>query len=208
VQADLSNANGSVQAVKSAIDTYGRLDGLVVNHAVLDPVERIVPPEVEEEDILGGVNRWKQAFDVNFFSVVGLLKAAVPHLRKTSGRVIFVSSGASTTVYPAWGAYSATKAAMNSLCRTLAYEEPTITSIAIQPGVVDTDMQREIRDRHGEAMGEESHKKFTGLHIAGKLLRPDQPGAVIANLVVRGERELSGKYISWDANELRDYQGV
>ena len=54
-----------------------------------------------------------------------------------------------------------------------------------------------IRDDHGEAMGEEGHQKFIDLHTAGKLLRPDQPGAVIANLALRAPNELSGQYLRY-----------
>jgi NAD(P)-dependent dehydrogenase (short-subunit alcohol dehydrogenase family) len=36
---------------------------------------------------------------------------------------------------------------VNSLAQSLALEEPDITSIAIRPGVVDTEMQRDIREK-------------------------------------------------------------
>lgn len=55
-------------------------------------------------------------------------------------------------------------------------------------------MQREIREKHAEAMGAESHKKFTIMHENKHLLRPEQPGAVIANLAMRATKELSGGY--------------
>ena len=76
----------------------------------------------------------------------------------------------------------------------MALEEPMITSLSIRPGVVDTEMQREIREEHAETMGHELHKVFVGYHETGKLLKPDQPGAVIANLVLRGTKQLSGGY--------------
>lgn len=76
----------------------------------------------------------------------------------------------------------------------MALEEPVITSISLRPGVVDTEMQREIREEHAAAMGDEIHKVFVNYHKTGKLLKPDQPGAVIANLVLRGTKQLSGGY--------------
>jgi NAD(P)-dependent dehydrogenase (short-subunit alcohol dehydrogenase family) len=39
------------------------------------------------------------------------------------------------------GAYGSSKAALNHLARTLAVEEPDVTTVAVRPGVVDTDMQ-------------------------------------------------------------------
>ena len=76
----------------------------------------------------------------------------------------------------------------------MAVEEPVITSICLRPGVVDTEMQKEIRDEHAEVMGDEVHNMFVNYHKTGKLLKPDQPGAVIANLVLRSTKQLSGGY--------------
>ena len=53
-------------------------------------------------------------------------------------------------------------------------------------------MQQEIREKHGQAMGA-VHKAFLGLKESGKLLRPEQPGNVIARLALSAGRELSGK---------------
>lgn len=206
-----------------AVATYGRLDGIVVNHGVLDPVERIAGPEGEKEEEVeerekvqgggeggeaappDGLDEWRMAWEVNFFSVLGLCRSAIPHLRATSGRIVFISSGASQKGYSGWGCYSASKAALNSLCRTLATEEPLITSISLRPGVMDTQMQRDVRERHGRAMGA-GQERFMELHRRGALLKPEKPGAVVANLVIRGGKELSGGYFSWDSPEMRPYR--
>ena len=54
-------------------------------------------------------------------------------------------------------------------------------------------MQRDIREKHEKAMGE-GREKFVELHKSGRLLKPEVPGAVVASLVIRGARELSGRY--------------
>lgn len=64
------------------------------------------------------------------------VKESIVELRKSKGRVVFVSSGAAVTGYQGWGAYGASKAAMNHLSTTIAAEEPDITSISIRPGVI------------------------------------------------------------------------
>lgn len=56
-------------------------------------------------------------FDVNLFSTLHLIKASLPLLRESKGRVIFVSSGAATGGTAGWGPYNASKAALNSLAR-------------------------------------------------------------------------------------------
>lgn len=124
------------------------------------------------------------------------IQPSIPHLRTTSGRIVLVSSGAATSGYLTWGAYGSSKAAMNHLALTLGAEEPNITTISVRPGVVDTAMQQEIRETHHEAMGE-SVRKFKGLHERGELLRAEQPGNVVARLVVHAEKDLSGKFLRY-----------
>lgn len=76
---------------------------------------------------------------INVLSTIYIVQAAIPHLRKQGGRVVVVSSGAATGAYGAWGLYSMSKAAQNSLVRTLAVEEKGngISFYAVRPGVVD-----------------------------------------------------------------------
>ena len=66
---------------------------------------------------------WKSLFDVNVFSLVTALRASLPALRRSTrgGRIVFVSSGAAVKGGPGWGPYNASKAAMNSLCRSLHF---------------------------------------------------------------------------------------
>lgn len=65
-------------------------------------------------------SRWRQLFDVNFFSLIHTVRASLPQLRASHGRIVFMSSGAATGGIAGWGAYNASKAAMNSLCRYVA----------------------------------------------------------------------------------------
>jgi hypothetical protein len=70
-------------------------------------------------------------------------------------------------------------------------------------------MQRDIREVHHEAMSEGDRTKFAGLKEGGKLLRPEQPGNVLARLAVaEGEqfRGLSGGFWSWDDEKLGAWQ--
>lgn len=95
---------------------------------------------------------------------------------------------------------------LNHIALTLSVEEPLVTTVSIRPGVVDTEMQREIREVHAEAMSEKDRGKFKGLKEGGTLLRPEQPGHVIARLAVGAGKELNGKFLSWDSEELGKFQ--
>lgn len=57
-------------------------------------------------------------------------------------------------------------------------------------------MQQEIREKHAAAMGG-THDKFMKLKATGKLLRPDQPGNVIAKLALKAPKDLSGQFLKY-----------
>lgn len=144
-------------------------------------------------------------FDVNVFSIISLIQHALPFLRKSEkGSIIIVSSGAALKGYKGWGAYGASKAAVNHITSTLAAEEEGVTSIAIRPGVVDTEMQVMIRADGAASMGDD-HAKFIDLHRTGKLVQPQDPGHVLAALANDAPKALSGKMYSWNDPEMKEY---
>jgi NAD(P)-dependent dehydrogenase (short-subunit alcohol dehydrogenase family) len=194
---DLSDFTLGEKAVALAQEKFSGLDGLIVNHGVLDPVKRVANSSAEA---------WREAFDVNFFSAVAMTQAALPALRKSKGTILFTSSGAASNAYPTWGAYGASKAAINHLASTLGNEEKVITTISVRPGVVDTEMQRDIREKHNKEMDETDAARFAELKASGGLLKPEQPGHVMAKMVLEAPRELSGKFLSWNAEELGAFQ--
>jgi len=194
--ADLGGFEVGTVAVSLALRAFSRIDALIINHGTLSPVTRIADCDPKE---------WRAAYDVNFFSAVAFIKAALPSLRQTHGRIVLTSSGAATGAYSTWGAYGSSKAALNHLALTLANEEPDITTVSIRPGVVDTDMQAEVRGHKGVMDGKDV-EKFKTLFEQGKLLKPEQPGNVMSRLAIGAKKGLSGKFLSWDAPELSDYQ--
>lgn len=123
------------------------------------------------------------------------VKEALPYLRRSKGRIVFTSSGAAVHSYAGWGAYGASKAALNHLAMTLAAEEPDVVTVAVRPGVVNTDMQVEVREVYHEKMDEKDREKFSKVKREGGLLEPEQPGNVIARLVLEAGKELSGRFV-------------
>lgn len=194
---DLSNLSLGQAAVDLALSAFGRVDGLIVNHGTLGEMNRIA-----NCDPVG----YQKTFDINFISAVACVKAAIPELRKSKGRVVFTSSGAALNGYSAWGAYGASKAAINHLAMTLKSEETDIVAVAIRPGTVDTDMQASLRNEFAELMDPEDKAKFATLKENGNLLRPEQPGNVIARLVLHAPASFGGKFLSWNDESLKDFQ--
>lgn len=123
------------------------------------------------------------------------VQAAIPHLRKTRGRIILVSSGAALHGYSAWGPYGSSKAALHSLAQHLAVEEKDIITISGNPGRTDTDMQTKLREQGKEHMDAAVHADFVSVHEKGKLNRPEGPGNVFAKLALDATPDLSGKFL-------------
>ncbi|KAI1105984.1 NAD(P)-binding protein [Jackrogersella minutella] len=197
IAADLADLKVAPNIIDSTLKTFGKIDGIVVNHGVLSPITRISESSAEE---------WRHAYDINVFSAVALIKEAIPELRESKGRVVFVSSGAAFSAYAGWGSYGTSKAALTHLCTHLAVEESSITSVAISPGKVDTTMQKQIRDDGKTGMTPDNHASFVDEHESGRLLDPKKPGNVIAKLVESATSDLSGKYFRWNAAELASFQ--
>jgi len=90
---------------------------------------------------------FQRMFDVNLNSAFHLLRAALPAMRKTgNGRIIAIGSRAAVDPGPGVGAYSASKAALVSLIRTVAAENKDvgITANVILPGTMDTPTNRKM----------------------------------------------------------------
>ncbi|KAN0063982.1 hypothetical protein ACQY0O_003588 [Thecaphora frezii] len=205
IQGSTTDDATSESAVKAALDRWGRLDALVLNAGVVD-FARLAETTTEQ---------FANQLNVNTVSLVATIRPAIPHLRqaKGGGRVVFVSSGAATGNTAAWSAYNASKAAMNSICRTLANEEKDIACFAVRPGVIDTDMQAQIRQAEAHMSAAEL-ERFTTMHREGKLLPAHLPAHSIAALAIKGSRSLPkesgsdkgigevGGFVNWNADEM------
>jgi NAD(P)-dependent dehydrogenase (short-subunit alcohol dehydrogenase family) len=189
VVGDVTEDSVRARLVETALQEFGRLRGLVNNAAMLRPIAPLAQAES---------GAWEAHLQLNLIAPVLLTKLALEHLRESNGRVINVSSGAALRVTPGWGAYDLSKAALNHFTRQLAAEEPNVISVAFRPGVVDTEMQAEIRSTGREAMPPEAYARFVRSFEEGELLPPEKPGRALAMLVLWAPQTLSGEYVSWD----------
>ncbi|CAG9953249.1 unnamed protein product [Clonostachys rosea f. rosea IK726] len=193
---DITDLSMPGKLVELAVKSFGKLNGLVINHSLLQ-INKLGSVSLEEV---------KRVYDVNVFSGISLINAALDELRNTKGSLVWVSSGAANMSLAAWGTYASSKAAVNAILAHYAVEEPDVSSIAINPGIVDTDMQATIRDQGKASMYQAEHENFVAVFEAGGLLKPEQPGSVIAKLAVKPTKELSGRFLSWDSPELAAFQ--
>lgn len=186
---DVSDRTACDRAVEETLDRFGRLDGLVNNAGRLPPVAAIERSDPEA---------WERNIAVNLLGPYYLLRAAVPALRAAPGRVVNISSGAAVKPIGAWSAYCAAKAALTHLTAVLAVEEPRIISVALRPGVVDTEMQAVIRREGPSAMDPERAAYFVQLKEEGRLEPPWVPARAAAWLALHAPPSMSGRFVEYD----------
>jgi len=134
--AEISTAAGANSVVGAVVDRFGRLD--VVVHTVGGFAGGQSIAETDDAT-------FQRMFDQNLNSTFYLLRAVLPAMRKTgNGRIVAIGSRAALEPGPRVGAYSASKAAMVSLIRTVALENKDvgITANVILPGTIDTPANR------------------------------------------------------------------
>jgi NAD(P)-dependent dehydrogenase (short-subunit alcohol dehydrogenase family) len=127
-------------AVNAVLDAFGKLDVLINNAGVIDPIASIAELDVE---------MWSRAIDINLKGVLHGMRAAVPvMLAQGAGTVLTVSSGAAHRPVTGWSAYCASKAGVAMLTESLHLEfrDHGIRAMGLSPGTVATDMQRQIKD--------------------------------------------------------------
>jgi NAD(P)-dependent dehydrogenase (short-subunit alcohol dehydrogenase family) len=136
IVADIATARGAGQLVEQVMARFGKLDVLV--HTVGGFAGGQSVADTDDSTM-------RQMLDVNFHSLFYVLRAAMPALRTSGdGRVIAIGSRAAVDPGAGVGAYSASKAAMVSLVRTIALEnrDAGLRANVILPGTIDTPANR------------------------------------------------------------------
>ncbi len=193
IHGDVSNEDACRRTVKKTIDKFGHVDALVNNAGIFQPIASVAS---------GDAVAWRYNIEVNLFGPFHMAKAAIPHLIKRKGRIINVSSGAANIPVPAGSAYCASKAALVQFTRVLAAEEPSLTVLAVRPGVVDTEMQTLIRREGAEAMSPEQMAYYQSLKTEGELEPPSVPARSLAWLSLHAPRNWSGQLLNYDDPQI------
>lgn len=146
VAADLCKDEDCERVVSTTVSHFGRLDVLVNSAGTLVPggIEKITMEDYDRQ------------MNMNTRSVFLLMKLALPHILKTKGSIVNISSVTGLRAFPDVVAYNMSKAALDQLTRTVALEVASrgVRVNAVNPGVIIT----EVHKRAG--MTDESYAKF------------------------------------------------
>jgi NAD(P)-dependent dehydrogenase (short-subunit alcohol dehydrogenase family) len=164
LQVDLASDANVRQAIEQTISTFGSLD-VVVNNAgygIGGSIEELTDAET------------RQAFDVNVFGALNVIRQALPHLRAAgAGHIINISSIAALAGATGWAVYAATKSALSSFSEVLAQDVASfgIKVTVVEPGAFRTNflttesltMPQQLIAAYADIRA--SHAKY--LHMSG-----------------------------------------
>jgi 3-oxoacyl-[acyl-carrier protein] reductase len=162
VQADVSKRADIRRLFAATKETFGRLDVLVNNAGVYEftPVEQVTPEHFHKQ------------FDLNVLGLLLTTQEALKHLG-AGGSIINISSVAATKAVPTASVYSATKAAVDAVTRSLAQElgPRQIRVNSINPGMVETE------GVHAAGIAESDFRKQVEAQTPlGRIGQPDDIG--------------------------------
>ncbi|MGD9294327.1 MAG: SDR family oxidoreductase [Roseobacter sp.] len=139
ISCDVARAEDVRRLIDVTLLRHGRLDLMVNNAGVIDPIARLADSDPAA---------WGTIMDINLKGVYYGLRYAIPEMiARGGGTIINISSGAATSALEGWSHYCATKAAVLSLTRTThkEYAAQGIRVLGLSPGTVATGMQSSIR---------------------------------------------------------------
>lgn len=122
---------------------------------------------------------WEYILDVNVIGTVRVIQAALPTLRRHSGRVVIIGSTAGTVAgIPRYGTYQSSKYALEAVSDSLRKEclEHNVSVSLIQPGSIETDMtDRQIQTPEKDVSLEE-REAYPWLYSTDSALPPSSVG--------------------------------
>ncbi|MYT29654.1 MULTISPECIES: SDR family oxidoreductase [unclassified Streptomyces] len=193
---DVTDSAAVRQLVETAVATYGRLDGLVLNAGV------------GRSGAVGDLSdeTWETVLQTNLTGPFRLLRAALPHLLKTRGSVVAVASVAALRNGRGNAAYATSKAALLQLCRSLAvdYGRSGLRANTVCPGWVRTEMADRRMARFAEEAGlpgggvDTAYEEATALVPTGRPGEPHEVAEAITWLLSPAASLVNGAVLTMD----------
>jgi NAD(P)-dependent dehydrogenase (short-subunit alcohol dehydrogenase family) len=193
---DVSDPDQIRAALESVVETFGRLDCLINNAGVHPPATSIDDTSLADLDKL---------LRINFVSTYAAAKFAVPHLRKTRGTLINMSSMTAVLGQNQSSAYAATKGAQLSLTKALAVElgPQGIRVNAVLPSNVDTPLMRSWAATLPDPAS--ALQRVADLQVFGRMASPEEIGRVCLFLATEDSSFVTGQGIEVEGGSSLDY---
>lgn len=177
-QADVKDLKQMQQVIQQAVQTFGRLDGLVNNAGIArDKALMLMEPA-----------DWQEVLDTNLTGVFNACRAAiVTFMKQHSGRIVNIASVAGLVGSARQVNYAASKAGVIGLTKALAKEVASysITVNAIAPGYITTEMT--------EALGDQRRADLERQIPLGRFGRPEEVVGLISLLLSNAGSYMTGQ---------------
>jgi acetoacetyl-CoA reductase len=170
--------------IKDELPDFGEIDICVPNAAITDtlaPAHRMT------------AEQWGRDIQVNLTGAFRTVQACLPAMRERGwGRIVAISSGAAKAGLRGQVAYSASKAGLLGMVKTLAAENVHrgITANAVLPGMVATEKVR--------TMPQEILDRLDPLLPSGRMVEPAEIAGLVAYLVSEEAAQITGQEIAVD----------
>lgn len=193
---DVSDGGALAAAIEAVVRDFGRLDCLINNAGIHPPAMSI------DETSLESVERLMR---INFLSSFAGAKFAAPHLRKTKGTIVNMSSMTAVLGQEKSAAYSASKGAQLSLTKALALElgRDGIRVNAVLPSNVDTPLMREWAATLDDP--ESALERVSQMQVFGRMAAPEEIGRVCLFLATEDSSFVTGQGIEVEGGASLDY---
>ncbi|PJF16534.1 hypothetical protein PSACC_03709 [Paramicrosporidium saccamoebae] len=183
VAGDVSDPETARRVVTQAGDS---LVGLVLNAGVITPVSKVIDTDIAQ---------FKATYEVNLFSTLSWIQAALPALRKNKGRLLYVTTELAGMA--GFACYASSKVAMNSMIATLAEEERDVVMLAVSPGVVATDMFGAASELGKSTLSKEHQEFFKAMKKSDEVSQPETVAEVFTKLILSATPDKSGSFLTW-----------
>jgi len=196
LQCDVSDLLQLELSIAETAAHFEQIDCLINNAGVHPPATTIEETSIESLERL---------FRINFVSTYAAVKFALPHLRKTRGTIINMSSMTAVLGQHQSSAYAATKGAQLSLTKSLAIElgAAGIRVNAVLPSNVDTPLMRDWAATLPDP--EAALQRVADLQVFGRLAQPEEIGRVCLFLATDDSSFITGQGLEVDGGASLDY---
>ncbi len=188
--------------VRHLFEEAGSVDILINNAGIIQPIGPVASVDPQA---------WVHNIAVNLIGPFLTCRYALPGmLERGWGHIVNLSAGVATGRMASWSAYSAAKAGLETLTKVIVREvgERGVRANVVRPGIVDTELQEEIRGTDEELFGRENLERYRSYKEQGMLRSPEDPAKLILWLLSPEADDINGEVLAIDDPEVAAKIGV